>query len=1128
MHCSKLVGFLLLIVIAAGLPLHAQEPLPLIQPSEELGGWSFGNGPEFPGAKGELKLVDETGVPTLELHGDFSGGGTYVQAACRLPDVSIESLSFDVKVPAGVGQLTTRLIDGSGQCHQLRVRLNDKGGWQTFKFPVARYFESLQSGAPMDIVTGYEKWSGANDGNWHQPAKLIVFLAGREQLGEGFISFRNINLQPTPPTTEIQRTIQVGNWQTGNQSHPNEAKLDWAYNNGNEFAGAVGGASIVDGPRDDVGAVRLEADFRNGGAYVGIRKPILVPAAKRLKQLRMKLRSDSVESFSMRLVDGESQTHQRGGIKVTSDGKWHQLTITPDQFVGQEHWGGANDGLWRGSLALVEIMLNKRSSITEQGWLEIADIEADFEFEARTTSDSVSFNFQPSEKGDRPIDSWNVEGDVRIMNLNEEGQLALQLRRRLEDIAKSTTATGPRFRIRPGLWKLSYQFATDLHSPDNSYHAAIEFALLDDDGKLIESVPVNIHFGILDWQLAEAQIRVPSEAAFGQWVVKLNKTYGSASLDDLNAMRLEVEPLEPKVEAIRIKSESIGQLFFPEDKVRFELQVDTLKPLEDFQTTADVQVRDYWGALQSQPLSISLLPSSTGSANRYHAEFELNKDHLNVGQYYELRIRISEDEGNVAEEMSGFAILPEAITKSLPAESVPFTIRNWDNRVRDYFYLADRLGLKQIGIWGGWQQKAPYVPHGPGIELCEQLNAVWLTTTPCAQVERQGFGTVTEESLREGVTNFLEEFAERGLSKIALGNEPHGTGEKVLENVRAYKITYEAIKKFDPNISVIGTSVEPNEEYFKAGYQDYLDAYDFHIYEHYSAVRRTFREYRELMEKYDAVKPVHSTELGLNSQGQARLAVANELIKKFTVFFAEGGETVSWFTIQYPDPQGKARGQFGDSHCVFDCKYNLFNPRLDAIAYYHMINQIAAKRFVEEKQFENGLQAFRFADESGNEIQIWWNDSESVVRQLDFPEGMQVKVTQIDGRSEQLFSDQNGITLSISDTPVIVSYQVDNNARVVHLTDAPQQPTESFSVKSTQTTDGPLIEVARRMSSDDESPHEFSLQIPHGWQQLPVSDGTTRIKIDSKYSENTKARMYLLSPSTRPSSWIVLPLDLAN
>jgi hypothetical protein len=128
--------------------------------------------------------------------------------------------------------------------------------------------------------------------------------------------------------------------------------------------------------------------------------------------------------------------------------------------------------------------------------------------------------------------------------------------------------------------------------------------------------------------------------------------------------------------------------------------------------------------------------------------------------------------------------------------------------------------------------------------------------------------------------NFLQEYAGRGLAMIAMGNEPHGTGQKVLDNVRAYKAIYETVKAFDPKIHVIGTSVEPNEEYFQAGYQNYLDSYDFHIYEHYTNVRRTIREYRALMNKYNAVKPIHSTELGLNSQGQTRQAVAVEMIKK--------------------------------------------------------------------------------------------------------------------------------------------------------------------------------------------------------------------------------------------------------
>ena len=119
----------------------------------------------------------------------------------------------------------------------------------------------------------------------------------------------------------------------------------------------------------------------------------------------------------------------------------------------------------------------------------------------------------------------------------------------------------------------------------------------------------------------------------------------------------------------------------------------------------------------------------------------------------------------------------------------------------------------------------------------------------------------------------------------------------VNKNVEAYKTLYKAIKSFDPDLPVVATSVEPNEEYFQAGYGEYCDAFDFHIYESAERVRRTIGEYRELQKEYDVVKPIWSTELGLNSQGMTRLRVAGELHKKFATFFAAGGENVSWFGL---------------------------------------------------------------------------------------------------------------------------------------------------------------------------------------------------------------------------------------
>jgi len=449
--------------------------------------------------------------------------------------------------------------------------------------------------------------------------------------------------------------------------------------------------------------------------------------------------------------------------------------------------------------------------------------------------------------------------------------------------------------------------------------------------------------------------------------------------------------------------------------VVFHVTVEAVKPLPVAEQTLRYSVRDYWGAQQIQPGEVTLTRQSPKKDRfLYTAEIALPAGELEVGKYHELHVEIPQPSSEPVTEYAGLAILPPAVTKEYAPEDVPFTIRNWDSRISVYFHLADRIGLRMLGVWGGWSSKPPYKPHCPGIDTCRELSAKWVTGTPASQIERNGFDEYSEEALRAGMKNFLEAYADRGLAMIAMGNEPHGKGEKVLENVRAYRAIYETVKAFDPRIHVMGTSVEPNEEYFKAGYQDYLDSYDFHIYEHYTNVRRTIREYRELMKKYDAAKPIHSTELGLNSQGQTRLAVSREMIKKFVAFFAEGGETASWFTIQYPDPQGKARGQFGDSHCMFDCKYNLYNPRLDAITHYHVLNAICVKKFVQEQHYPSGAQAYLFRDEQGRCLQVLWLDGKRKDVFVPLPASQDIALVRIDGSRQDLQTTTGGVTASFA------------------------------------------------------------------------------------------------------------------
>ncbi|MCA9260096.1 MAG: hypothetical protein KDA61_12880, partial [Planctomycetales bacterium] len=854
----------------------------LIEPNAPQGGWSFDNGREFPGAAGNLQLVTQEGAATLKLHGNFEKGGNYVQAARTALDLPIDALDFEVKLPAGVGKVTLRLIDGSGQCHQLNLRLENKGGWQKYSFPVAEYFASVAAGAPLDIVTGYQKWGGSDDGRWSQPLRDVVFLTGRDAMLDGSLLVRRITVTRQPPTTQVPTSLTL--------LDPDAFDSPWEYNNGDEFPGARGGIE-TSADTADVRSIALTADFSSGGRYVGMRRKTPTEHVTSLERLAFRAKTSDVESYSIRLVDETGQCHQRGGLSLEADGKWHEVVLDPQRIAGGEHWGGANDGTWHGALQLVELILNEKSADASPMRLELSEMRADTLVEAQESNDvwSATTDGTPG---------WEFAGDCR-WSASDERRSTLSLNRSLNALREPAAAVGPKFPVRRGVWKANFTSRCELHSPDNSYHGSAALEVFDAAGSLLESLPIGSVVGKQDDVTSEATLALPTSAHSARFRLTLEKTYGSWEASNLALTRLAVQPPEPLVTDIRIASDARGNLFFPDESVAFQLTVNAARRLP---RPAEVryEVRNYLGdvVLRNEPATLDR------QGRQYVASVQLDASNLQIGQFYELHVEASQGDASPATEFAGFAILPTAASKKFAADKIPFTIRNWDGRIGEYFHLADRLGLRTLGVWGGWDPKPPYAPHLPGVEICEKLGCKWITGTPAAEVERRGFEQITEESLRVGMTRFLEQYAARGLAMIALGNEPHGVGAKVRDNVRAYKIVYEAVKAFDPQIFVLGTSVEPNREYFENGYQNYLDAYDFHVYEHYTAVRQAMRDYRALMEEFHAVKPIHSTELGLNSQGQARLTVASELVKKCVAFFAEGGATVSWFTIMYPDDQG--------------------------------------------------------------------------------------------------------------------------------------------------------------------------------------------------------------------------------
>lgn len=482
---------------------------------------------------------------------------------------------------------------------------------------------------------------------------------------------------------------------------------------------------------------------------------------------------------------------------------------------------------------------------------------------------------------------------------------------------------------------------------------------------------------------------------------------------------------EPTVSRVLFSTAQLGNLLFPKDARTVQIVVEARKTLPPSARTVTCEVRDYWGAEQTDPVQLKL---SEGGSNPgrviYNGTLDLAGATLEIGRYYEVHVAVPGEAGaEPYRAHSSFAILPEAETKKYKPDEVPFTSRNWDNRLIEYVRLTDRLGIRRCGLSGSWAAKAPYAAQVPQLELVKQLGMGWLTTTPATQIEA-GKPEHDDTALRFGARNLIAQFGTVRPMILNLGNDPRGTGDRVLKNVAAYRAIYEAAKKTDPTITVVATAVEPNEEYFKAGYGQWCDAFDFHDYDKSpETLRKTIGDYRALMTKYKCEKPLWSTELGFNSQGRTRLAAASSLTKKFTNFFAVGGASASWFALLAPDPDGKSSGTATDSLNVFDSRYNRYAPRLDAIAYFNAVSAIAIKKFVEERAYVNGVHAFLFRDRDSRTLQVLWSDQGRQDIGLPLAGVKEVQVIRVDGSRRTLQADNTDLTLSVGDEPLLLLYQ---------------------------------------------------------------------------------------------------------
>ena len=810
--------------------------------------------------------------------------------------------------------------------------------------------------------------------------------------------------------------------------------LGWRSNNGQEFPGAK--VELVADPavkKDGKPSLRLTADLTAGGRYCDMSRDVSKMKLD-VESVSFWVKAPKMDRMTMRLIDGTKRCHQiRLNLQSKSD-DWKLVTFPIARFFEKrgtaeavqgvekyETWGGkkGQDGFNGGlrSFILLTGVNGEKASM----WV------ADLVVSVRSGTRSWLHGFETAKD---LLPGWRKQGDVQIVSEAAfKGNNSLQLQRVQAQREQPCTVVSEHIPITQGMWQAQAALKVKMDSPDASYCGSLHFEVLNKSGKVINRVEVATPYGDLAWKIYGKKFRTSHQAVRGRFVAKINKTVGTFVIDDLQAIALDTRKRRPAVDRIVLNTPSLGNLLLPDAERTYGIKVETTRKLKSSEVELNWSVRDYWGAYIEQPATINL--KATGKNKRrlvYEAQVDFSKLPLEIGRYYEFHATVPLTDNDPFNNSSGFAILPEAPSKAFKPIDIPFTSRNWDNRIKEYILLSDRLGFRIIGLWGRSRPTAPHKVSAPQIDLCAELNAGILTGCPAninaIEYYRDGWKEwAKEENIRGAIRAWFKEFGDHqpGPLCVNLGNEPHGTGKQVELQVKCYKIAYDEIKKIRPDTIVVATSVNANEEYFKLGYGEACDAFDFHVYETPQRVRDTIKKKQMLMEKYNCVKPIWATELGLNSQGLTRQRVSQDMVRKFTGFFSAGGACMNWFDLLYPDREGKALGTSGDSFNMFDSRYLAYAARLDAVMCYNLINGIVDKSFVAERVYDEGTYMALFTNKTGAcYVPVWRDDGQIKDVFIELPGVQSVRAIEIDGRVTDMQLEGNGVMLTTGLDPIIL------------------------------------------------------------------------------------------------------------
>ncbi len=304
-----------------------------------------------------------------------------------------------------------------------------------------------------------------------------------------------------------------------------DGRTEWTFDNGQEFPGAKGSLTIVkDEPQKGQSCLKLAGDFSGGGAYVQTIRGLKEVEMKDLASIRLKVKSDNVKTMSLRLGDRSGQCHQRAGVSVIADGKWHDLVLKPEEVAGGEHWGGANDGKWHGPADYIAVIIGPGpDKQVKLPVVYLADIRAEILEAAVVQAATFKNDFESVRQ--LPA-GWTSQGKNAMDRQNAfKGKQSLVLVRPAEDAEKPCSVTTASFAVTTGLWEIALACKSDLKSPDNSFNGVATLECLDRSGRMVDTVVLADLYGRKNWQPISKRIEVGKGVSSARFHIQLNKTF---------------------------------------------------------------------------------------------------------------------------------------------------------------------------------------------------------------------------------------------------------------------------------------------------------------------------------------------------------------------------------------------------------------------------------------------------------------------------------------------------------------------------------------------------------------------------------------------------------------------------